>query len=49
MKVLYKNKVEKLVPLYTSLDCNNCIYYPKGAYLGRCKKSWINEIMCRYF
>ena len=38
MKVLYKNKVEKLVPLYTSLDCNNCIYYPKGAYLGRCKK-----------
>lgn len=38
MKVLYKNKVGKLVSLYTSIYCTNCIYYPKGTSLSHCKK-----------
>ena len=38
MKVLYKNKVGKLVSLDSSIYCHNCIYYPKGPSLSRCKK-----------
>ena len=38
MKVLYKNKVGKLVSLETSLYCDNCIYHPKDASISRCKK-----------
>lgn len=38
MKVLYKNKVGKLVSLYNSIYCDNCIYYTKGASLSRCKQ-----------
>ena len=38
MKVLYKNKVGKLVPLHNSLYCSNCIYNPKGSSLTRCEK-----------
>lgn len=39
MKVLYKNKVGKLVSLHTSIYCDNCIYHhPKGVSLSRCKQ-----------
>lgn len=38
MKVLYKNKVGKLVSLETSLYCDNCIYHPKGISISQCKK-----------
>lgn len=38
MKVLYKNKVGKLVSLYISIYCDNCIYYPKGTSISQCKK-----------
>lgn len=38
MKVLYKNKVGKLVSLENSIYCDNCIYYLKGTSLYRCKQ-----------
>ena len=38
MKVLYKNKVGKLVSLYNNIYCDNCIYHTKGASLSRCKQ-----------
>jgi hypothetical protein len=38
MKVLYKNKVGKLVSLHTSIYCDNCIYHPKGTSISQCKK-----------
>ena len=38
MKVLYKNKVGKLVSLDSSIYCHNCIYYPKGPFLDHCKQ-----------
>lgn len=38
MKVLYKNKVGKLVSLETSLYCKKCIYHPKGISISQCKK-----------
>ena len=38
MKVLYKNKVGKLVSLETSLYCDNCIYHPKHTSLYHCKQ-----------
>ena len=44
MKVLYQNKVGKLVSLYTSIFCNNCIYCPKGTSLNRCKKVGLMEL-----
>jgi hypothetical protein len=37
MKVLYKNKVGKLVPL-ESIYCQNCIYYPKHTSISQCKR-----------
>jgi hypothetical protein len=37
MKVLYKNKVGRLIPL-ENLNCPNCIYHPKYTSLTRCKK-----------
>jgi hypothetical protein len=44
MKVLYKNKIGKLVSLYTSIYCDNCIYRPKGTSLNRCKKIGLMEL-----
>lgn len=44
MKVLYKNKVGKSVPLHTSIYCNNCIYNPKGASLSRCVRVGLMEL-----
>lgn len=38
MKVLYKNKVGKLVSLENSIYCDNCIYYLKNANIGGCKR-----------
>jgi hypothetical protein len=38
MKVLYKNKVGKLVSSQTSIYCDDCIYYPKGDSISKCKK-----------
>ena len=44
MKVLYKDKVGKLVSLHTSIYCNYCIYRPKGTSLSRCKKVGLMEL-----
>jgi hypothetical protein len=44
MKVLYKNKVGKLVSVHTSIYCTNCIYRPKGTSLSRCKKVGLMEL-----
>jgi hypothetical protein len=44
MKVLYKNKVGKLVPLHNSIYCSNCIYNPKGASLSRCIRVGLMEL-----
>ena len=38
MKVLYKNKVGKLVSLETSIYCDNCIYHPNHISISQCKK-----------
>ena len=48
MKVLYKNKVGSLKPSDTRF-CHNCIYYSEHIFIGQCKKSWINGLMCRCF
>ena len=44
MKVLYKNKVGKLVSLPTSIYCDNCIYHPKDSPLSRCKKAGLMKL-----
>lgn len=44
MKVLYKDKVGKLVSLDTSIFCNNCIYRPESTSLSRCKKVGLMEL-----
>jgi hypothetical protein len=38
MKVLYKNKVGKLVSLQTSIYCDDCIYHPKDDSISKCCK-----------
>jgi len=38
MKVLYKNKVGHAIPLKNAIHCEDCIFYPKGTSIGRCKK-----------
>ena len=47
MKVLYKNKVGRLIPL-ENLNCRNCIYYPKNPPLTRCKKVGLMELCIGY-
>lgn len=37
MKVLYKNKIGRLIPL-NGYHCRNCIYYPEGVSVSHCKK-----------
>lgn len=44
MKVLYKNKVGKLVPLKNVLHCEKCIYYPKHTSLSNCKKAGLMNL-----
>jgi hypothetical protein len=38
MKVLYKNKVGHAVLLKSAIHCEDCIFYPKGTSISRCKK-----------
>ena len=44
MKVLYKNKVGKLVSLKNSIYCEHCIYHPKDTSISRCKKVGLMEL-----
>ena len=43
MKVLYKNKVGKLVPLHT-VHCVDCIYYPKSALISQCIEAGLMKL-----
>lgn len=43
MKVLYKNKVGKLISLH-GFNCHNCIYFPKDISIGRCKKAGLMKL-----
>jgi hypothetical protein len=48
MKVLYKNKVGSLVPLYDRF-CHNCIYYSKCISIGQCKKVGLMDLCVGVF
>ena len=37
MKVLYKNKVGRLIPIH-DFNCYGCIYFTEGISIGRCRK-----------
>lgn len=43
MKVLYKNKIGRLIPL-NGYHCLNCIYYPEGVSVIHCKKVGIMKL-----